>query len=102
MIGDSPDYPGSDAESVQEFFSGLDQSFFTLLQILTGDSWASGIARPILKVHPAMWVYFTIYIAVAVLVLLNLITAIIVENALAMSNDNEQDQLMLLQLLKDV
>lgn len=92
FIGDSPDF--DDPSGVQSFFFGLDMTMFTLLQIITGDSWASGIARPVMKVIPFMWVYFTVYIGVGLMVLLNLITAVIVENALVESKECEEQQLL--------
>jgi len=67
---------------------------FTLLQIMTGDSWASGIARPAMKFQPAVWLFFIIYVAIAMLVLLNLVTAVIVDNALAISKQDEKQKLI--------
>eukprot|EP00746_Dinoflagellata_sp_MGD_P136414 gnl/MRDRNA2_/MRDRNA2_70340_c0_seq1.p1 gnl/MRDRNA2_/MRDRNA2_70340_c0~~gnl/MRDRNA2_/MRDRNA2_70340_c0_seq1.p1 ORF type:complete len:740 (-),score=139.80 gnl/MRDRNA2_/MRDRNA2_70340_c0_seq1:301-2520(-) len=96
LIGDSPSPEGDDQEVFEEHFYGLDRSMFTLLQIATGDGWATEVARPVMHVLPEMWIYFVVYIAVAVLVLLNLITAIIVENALAMTKNSEAEQLMIL------
>merc|ERR1712224_893517 len=92
MIGDSSslENAGKKEQEVQQYFSGLDEAMFTLLQIVTGDAWSSGIARPIVKVIPGMWIYFTAYIAVASFVLMNLITAIIVENALEMAAEDDK------------
>lgn len=93
LIGDSTLFVGlEEYEEVHSYFQGLDQSMFTLLQIVTGDSWASGIARPILTIMPSMWFFFVAYIAVASLVLMNLITAIIVDNAIQMSKDDEESR----------
>lgn len=77
---------------------GLDQALLTLLQVMTGDSWASMVARPVLKVQPQMWVFFVLFVAVAMMVLLNLITAVIVDNALEISKEDHE---MKLRALKD-
>jgi voltage-gated sodium channel len=79
---------------VHGFFNGIGNTMFTLLQIMTGDSWASGIARPAMKFQPAVWIFFIVYVAVAMLVLLNLVTAVIVENALAISKQDEKQKLL--------
>merc|ERR1719277_2653659 len=59
---------------------GLDRLIFTLVQVLLGDSF-HGFMREILVYIPWAWVYFYGYISVGSIVLLNLVTAIIVENA---------------------
>lgn len=82
-----------DEMHVHGFFNGLGNTMFTLLQIMTGDSWASGIARPAMKFQPAVWIFFLMYVAVAMLVLLNLVTAVIVDNALTMSKQDEKQKL---------
>lgn len=99
IIGDSSAFHDSDEtlREVHSYFWGLDESMFTLLQIVTGDSWASGIARPLLSIMPSLWFFFVGYFAVAGLVLMNLITAIIVDNAIQMSKDDEEQRLHELQ-----
>jgi len=89
-----------DEVGVHGFFNGLGNTMFTLLQIMTGDSWASGIARPAMKFQPAIWLFFIIYVAVAMLVLLNLVTAVIVDNALAISKQDEKQKLIELEETK--
>lgn len=70
---------------------GLDLLMARLIQVLTMDSWNNSLMRPINNYVPQSWVYFYSYIALAVFVLMNLVTAIIVDNAVATSrNDEEQ------------
>jgi len=88
-IGDSSGYD----DLGEPYFDGLDNCLFTLLQVITGDGWASAIARPVISVTPAMWIFFTLYVAVGMLVLLNLITAVIVDNAMAISKQDEENML---------
>lgn len=99
FIGDANIFDS--AREAQGFFSGLDQSMFTLLQICTGDSWASAIARPLLKESPDLWLFFVSYVAVASLVLMNLVTAVIVENAIQMTRDDEEQRLHEMKQQKD-
>jgi len=68
---------------------GIWQWIFTLLQVLTLDSWMS-IARPMQDVVKYSFVFFYIYIAIVVFVLMNLVTAIIVDNALLRSQEDER------------
>jgi len=73
---------------------GVDNWMYTLIQVLTLDSW-NGIARPLLIYQQWSWLFFYFYIAVAVIVFMNLVTAVIVENALASTQADEDSQLML-------
>jgi len=73
-------------------FGGLDVFMYTLVQVLTGDSFHS-ITRVVLKYVGWSWVYFYSYIAVATFVLMNLITAIIVDNCLACSRQDEHQEI---------
>mmetsp|Transcript_35718 Transcript_35718/g.114378 ORF Transcript_35718/g.114378 Transcript_35718/m.114378 type:complete len:560 (+) Transcript_35718:3708-5387(+) len=72
-----------------EILGGIDRMMFTLIQVLCQDSFTS-IIREIMVFVPGSWVFFYAYIVVGCLVLLNLMAAIIVENALETSrNDTE-------------
>merc|ERR1719379_1197258 len=53
-----------------------------------------------MKFQPAVWLFFIIYVAIAMLVLLNLVTAVIVDNALAISKQDEKQKLFELQETK--
>merc|ERR1719235_3035616 len=55
---------------------------FTLFQIMTFDSW-SGIVRVVIFPVPTSLIIFSIFIGLGSIVLMNLITAIVVENAFA-------------------
>lgn len=75
-------------------FGGVDNLMYTLVQVLTLDSW-NGIARPLVHYMTWTWLFFYSYIAIAVVVLMNLVTAVIVENALASSAKDAERQLAL-------
>eukprot|EP00927_Polykrikos_kofoidii_P082326 TRINITY_DN8165_c0_g1_i13.p1 TRINITY_DN8165_c0_g1~~TRINITY_DN8165_c0_g1_i13.p1 ORF type:complete len:689 (+),score=113.36 TRINITY_DN8165_c0_g1_i13:58-2124(+) len=71
-----------------ELLGGLDKLMFTLIQVLTLDSF-HGFMRTLVRYFTFSWLYFYSYIAVAVFVLMNLVTAIIVDNAMMQSKDDE-------------
>ena len=71
-----------------EWFGDLSSSAFTLFQIMTLESWADGIARPIMDVFPYAWVFFILFILIATFVIFNLFIAVIVDSITA---DKEKD-----------
>lgn len=79
-------------KTLHKHTNGIWQWMFTLVQVLTLDSWMS-IARPMQAYIAWSWAFFYLYIAVAVFVLMNLVTAIIVENALKSSQKDAEEVL---------
>lgn len=61
-----------------EHFGSLLGSLFTLFQIMTLESWASGIARPIIDSSPVASIYFVVFILLATYTTLNIFIAIVV------------------------
>jgi Ca2+-binding EF-hand superfamily protein len=76
-------------DAVQDLFGTLDRAMFTLTQIMTLDSWTF-IARPMMA--KVWWVvaYYVALILLICMVLLNLITAVIVENAFQIVHEDEE------------
>lgn len=60
-----------------EFFGSFHASLFTLMQVVTFESWASQVARPIINEMPWAWMYFVSFIIIGALVILNLVVAVI-------------------------
>jgi len=60
---------------------GVMPFMFTLIQVLTLDSW-TGLVRPVQDRIGWSWMFWYAYIAVAAIVMMNLVTAVIVDNAL--------------------
>mmetsp|Transcript_85837 Transcript_85837/g.277113 ORF Transcript_85837/g.277113 Transcript_85837/m.277113 type:complete len:727 (+) Transcript_85837:101-2281(+) len=85
---------------VLSMISGMDELMFTLIQVLMGDSF-NAITRPIMYHIPWTWLYFYAYIAVAVFVLMNLVTAIIVDNAMTSSRMDEDAAVKLKEFSKE-
>jgi len=74
--------------SFPEWFGTLGESFYTLFQVMTLESWSMGIVRPVLEVHPYAWLFFVPFILVTAFTMLNLFIAVIV-NAMQSQHDDE-------------
>lgn len=61
-----------------QWFGTLGESAFTLFQIMTLESWAMGIVRPVMEVFPLAWLFFLLFILASTFTLLNLFIAVIV------------------------
>jgi hypothetical protein len=66
------------------FFGGVTQFMFALSKVLSQDGWTDLVLMTT-KYVPASWIFFYLYTAVGVLVLMNIVTAVLVDNALAQS-----------------
>jgi len=75
-------------ESFPHWFGTLGESFYTLFQIMTLESWSMGIVRPIMEVHPYAWTFFIPFIFMVTLIMINLIVAVVVD-AMAEINKDE-------------
>lgn len=64
--------------SYPEWFGTLGNSFYTLFQIMTLESWSMGIVRPVMETFPYAWAFFVPFILIATFTMLNLFIAIIV------------------------
>ncbi len=67
------------SESFPQWFGTLSESFYTLFQIMTLESWSMGVVRPIMEVHPLAWTFFIPFIFVVTFVMINLIVAVVVD-----------------------
>jgi len=77
------------ANTFPQWFGTLGESFYSLFQIMTLESWSMGIVRPIMEVHPHAWVFFIPFIFIATFVMVNLVVAIIVD-AMAVLKEEEK------------
>jgi voltage-gated sodium channel len=76
-------------EQFPEYWGTLGRSFFALFQIMTLESWSSGIARPMLEEIPLVWIYFVPFILISSFMVLNLFIAIIVTATNSIHDDEE-------------
>lgn len=66
-------------DTFPQWFGTLGESFYTLFQVMTLESWSMGIVRPIMEVHPYAWVFFVPFIFIVTFIMINLIIAIVVD-----------------------
>lgn len=76
-------------QSFPVYFGSLERSLFSLFQIMTAESWASAIARPVMDVFPYAWIFFVLFILATTFIVLNLFIAVIVS---AMQNTEEHQE----------
>mmetsp|Transcript_51908 Transcript_51908/g.110919 ORF Transcript_51908/g.110919 Transcript_51908/m.110919 type:complete len:489 (+) Transcript_51908:135-1601(+) len=89
-----------DSEIAQECFGDVVMSMLTLFQVMTLDSW-TGILRPLMKVQAWLVIFFVVFISIADFVLMNLITAVIVEHAFSSAKDEEKELAARMERQKD-
>jgi len=65
------------------------RSMYSLFQIMTLESWSMGIARPVMDIYPAAWVYFVTYVLIASYVILNIVVALVVSSLQEVTAKNE-------------
>lgn len=62
-----------------EWFGNIGASMFTFFQIMTFESWAMGIVRPVMEIYPWAWVLFVAFLLLSSFTVLNLFIAIIID-----------------------
>ncbi|MFP4334986.1 MAG: ion transporter [Wenzhouxiangella sp.] len=80
------------AEEFPEYWGNLALSLFSLFQIMTLESWSSGVARPMMETYPLIWVFFVPFILISSFMVLNLFIAIIVTATQSIHHDEEAEQ----------
>lgn len=78
------------AQSFPQWFGTLGESFYSLFQIMTLESWSMGIVRPIMEIQPYAWLFFVPFIFIATFIMINLVVAIIVD-AMAILKEEEKN-----------
>ncbi len=78
------------SNSFPQWFGTLGESFYSLFQIMTLESWSMGIVRPIMEIHPYAWIFFVPFIFIATFIMINLVVAIIVD-AMAILKEEEKE-----------
>ncbi len=61
-----------------EWFGSIGATFFTLFQVMTLESWAMGIARPVMEAFPYAYLFFVPYVLLSAFIVLNVFIAIVV------------------------
>ncbi|WP_252315637.1 ion transporter [Sinobaca sp. H24] len=63
-----------------EYFGNLQLTLLTLFQVVTLESWASGVMRPVLEQAPMSWFYFVSFVLIGTFIIFNLFIGVIVSN----------------------
>lgn len=71
-----------------DYFGRLDQSLFTLFQIMTKDKWGE-LTREIMVIYPWAWLPITVYIIAAAFVAANIIIAILCDVISQLHSDDK-------------
>ena len=79
-------------DTFPELFGDIGSSMFTLFQVMTFESWATAVARPIMAMYPYAWVYFLVFILLTAITLLNVMVGIVVEAVGTISEAVKQKQ----------
>jgi voltage-gated sodium channel len=74
----------------EEFFGTVGRSMYTLLQVMTMDSWSSGIVRHVMANQIYMMLFFMLFVFLSTLGIMNIVVAIIVGQMLTASQNNEK------------
>lgn len=74
-----------------DYFGRMDDTFFTLFQIMTLDAWAE-VAREVMAVYAWAWLPFIVFVIITAFVVVNLIIAVICD-AIAALHDDEKAKL---------
>lgn len=72
-----------------EYFGSLPLSLLSLFQVVTLESWASGIMWPIFDINPWSWIYFVSFVLLGTFIIFNLFIGVIVNNV---EKANEEDE----------
>jgi len=94
----------------EEYFGTVARSMYTLFQMITLESWSSGIARHVVTNQTEMMLFFLVFLLFSHYGLLNLVVGVIVENTLSNARNNEdkikqeqdKEQKRTLEHLKDI
>ncbi|SDN39488.1 ion transporter [Alkalicoccus daliensis] len=75
-----------------EYFGNLQLSLLTLFQVVTLESWASQVMRPIFEQVWWSWIYFVGFVLVGTFVVFNLFIGVIVNNVEKAENEEKEKE----------
>lgn len=67
-------------DTFPQWFGSLPRTLLTLFQVMTFDSWSSGILRTVMTEYPLAWLFFVPYVAVSAFTMVNLFVAVMVDS----------------------
>ncbi|OOR99975.1 hypothetical protein B0187_03980 [Haemophilus paracuniculus] len=95
-------------EQFPQWFGTLGESFYTLFQIMTFESWSMGIVRSVMAVYPNAWIIFISFLLITSYIILNIAIGIVVDcigeikNADCQCSEQENNQTELLTKISDL
>lgn len=75
-----------------EYFGNLQLSLLTLFQVVTLESWASQVMRPIFDQVWWSWIYFVGFVLIGTFVIFNLFIGVIVSNVEKAENEDKEKE----------
>ena len=81
-------------ERSEEYFGNFSRALFTMFQVLTGDSWASGVSRSLFQddqFEAKVAIFFISYILVAGVMLFNVVIAVLLDEFVASVSKEKQE-----------
>lgn len=97
LIADHGDWTNDDEKvrAIQYYYGTLFRAILSLFQAITGGADWDDMVEPLIQgISPFTGVLFLLYIAFAVLAMMNVVTAVFVENALATANSDKEQHLV--------
>ncbi|XEC97249.1 ion transporter [Paenibacillus tarimensis] len=79
-------------KAAPEYFGSLHATLLTLFQVITLESWASGVMRPLLVAVPWAWLYFVLFILFGTFIVMNLLIGVIVTNLDKANGEDDHKQ----------
>lgn len=80
-----PDFP--------QWFGTLGESFYSLFQIMTLESWSMGIVRPVMEAYPLAWLLFVPFIILTAFAVLNLFIGLMVNSMQSVYEAEYKDEM---------
>merc|ERR1719236_160729 len=88
LLGDKEDVSERHQEQVDLWFGTVGRSLFTLFQLMTLEDWPT-IVRTCMEFDSLLWLFFIPFLVSTHYTLLNLVTAVVVENVLVISQKEQ-------------
>ena len=85
-------HPGNGHPHGPYYFGDFGSAMFTMFQVMTGESWAEMVARPLVDAYPLSALYFISYILVVGLVLINVVVAVLLEKMGGVDDEEPSDE----------
>ncbi len=80
-------------EAFPEWFGNVGDSFYTLFQVMTLESWSMGISRPVMAEFGWAWIYFVPFVLSSSFVMMNVVVGIVVNTISEATESDEKDKL---------